>query len=122
MDPREFGAAGLARAIRARDFTVTEVVESHIDLVEDVNPGLNAVVTTMFDPARAQAGAADDQIDREGTDSLPPLFGVPVTVKDCWPVEGVRFTSGSWHHRDDVAGRDAITVTRLKDAGAIILG
>ena len=82
MDPREFGAAGVARSIRARDFTVTDVVDCHIELIERVNPGLNAVATTMFDAARAQAGAADDRIESTGTDSLPPLFGVPVTVKD----------------------------------------
>lgn len=122
MDPREFGAAALAGAIRARDFTVADVVESHINLIEEVNPALNAVVTTMFDSARREAVEADELLESEGTDGLPPLFGVPVTVKDCWPVEGVRFTSGSWYHRDDVASRDALAVTRLRDAGAIILG
>ena len=122
MDPREFGAAGLARAIRGGEFTVTEVVESHIELIEEVNPGLNAVVTTMFESARDQAATADEHVGSKGPDGLPPLFGVPVTVKDCWPVKGVRFTSGSWFHRNDVAGRDALAVTRLRDAGAIILG
>ena len=65
MDPREFGAAGLARAIRGGEFTVTEVVESHIDLIEEVNPGLNAVVTTMFESAIIASSALTSSLDAE---------------------------------------------------------
>ena len=121
-DPLTTSATGLARLIRDREITVAGVVDAHIGRIEEVNPALNAVVTPMFDQARTQAKAADEQIEADGTDRLPPLFGVPVTVKDCWPVEGVRFTAGSWFMRDNVAGTDAEIVTRLKDAGAIILG
>lgn len=83
---------------------------------------LNAVVTPMFGSARKQAKEADRRIEADGTGTLPRLFGVPVTVKDCWAVKGERYTGGSWFHRDDVAGRDAVVVQRLRAAGAIILG
>jgi fatty acid amide hydrolase 2 len=115
-------ATGLAAAIRTREVTVTDVVDRHIGRIEIVNPAINAVVTPMFGQAREQARAADERIEKEGTDDLPPLFGVPITVKDCWAVEGVRCTGGSWFHRDDVADHDAVVVQRLKGAGAIILG
>jgi len=97
-------------------------VEASIIRIEEVNPRLNAVVTPTFESARDQAVAADRRIADEGTDGLPPLFGVPITIKDCFPLDGVRFTAGSWFHRDDVAGHDAPAVTRLKEAGAIIVG
>ncbi|MBK8295071.1 MAG: hypothetical protein IPK93_09980 [Solirubrobacterales bacterium] len=99
-----------------------EIVDSHIARIEEVNPALNALVTPMFDQARQQAKAADQRIATQGSNDLPPLFGVPVTVKDCWPVAGVRFTAGSWFMRDNVADSDAEIVKRLKVAGAIILG
>jgi Asp-tRNA(Asn)/Glu-tRNA(Gln) amidotransferase A subunit family amidase len=116
------GAAELARQIRARELSVVEVIDAHIERIEAVNPLINAIVTPMFEAAREAAAAADRRIATRGTDDLPPLFGVPVTVKDCWPVAGVRFTAGSWYHRHDVADRDAEVVRRLRDAGAIILG
>ena len=122
MDPLTLGAAELAGAIRSRELTVSEVVGAHIARIEAVNPAINAVVTPMFTAAREEAVAADRRIAAEGVDGLPPLFGVPVTVKDCWAVAGVRFTGGSWFRRDDVAGTDAVIVGRLRAAGAIILG
>jgi len=122
IDPLSTGAAGLARAIEKQEVKVVDVVAAHIDRIEAVNPRLNAVVTPMFDRALEQAKTADERIDSHGSSDLPPLFGVPVTVKDCWPVEGVRFTAGSWFMRDNVADTDAEIVKRLRDAGAIILG
>ncbi|MBN8867201.1 MAG: amidase [Solirubrobacterales bacterium] len=97
-------------------------MEAHIARIGAVNPRLNAVVTTTFESARAEAAAADRRLAEAGTDGLPPLFGVPITIKDCFPVAGARFTAGSWFHRDDVADRDAPAVARLREAGAIVLG
>lgn len=118
----EKGAAGIARQIRAGQVTPSEAVEAAIGRIEQVNPKLNAVVTTTFDSARREAAEADRRIAEQGTEDLPPLFGVPITIKDCFPVEEARFTAGSWFHRDDVADHDAPAVTRLREAGAIILG
>lgn len=116
------GAAEIAEAIRAGELTPSQAVEACISRIDEVNPRLNAVVTPVFDQAREEAAAADHRIAEEGTDGLPPLFGVPITVKDCYPVDGIRFTAGSWFHRDDVASSDATAVARLREAGAIILG
>lgn len=118
----QMGAAQIAAAIRAGELTSAEAVEASIARIEEVNPRLNAVVTPTFESAREAAAAADRQIAAQGTDGLPPLFGVPVTIKDCYPVDGVRFTAGSWFHRDEVADGDAVAVERLRNAGAIILG
>jgi Asp-tRNA(Asn)/Glu-tRNA(Gln) amidotransferase A subunit family amidase len=118
----DLGAAETARRIRAGELRPSEAVEASIARIEAVNPGLNAVVTPTFGAAREEAAAADRRIDGQGREGLPPLFGVPITIKDCFPVKDVRFTGGSWFHRDDVAGEDAPAVRRLREAGAIVLG
>ncbi|MAU11654.1 MAG: hypothetical protein CL607_17650 [Anaerolineaceae bacterium] len=115
-------ATELARLIRNRTVSPTDVVETHIRRIEQVNPSINAVITTLFDDARQTAQAYTEQIASQSTNDLPPLFGVPVTIKDCWAVAGARFTGGSLHHRDDIATHDAEAVQRLRGAGAIILG
>ncbi len=118
----EIGAAETARRIRSGELTATDAVESAVATIESVNGRLNAVVTPLFDEARQEAREADELIATRGSENLPPLFGVPITIKDCFPVAGARFTAGSWFHRDDVAATDAVAVTRLRDAGAIVLG
>jgi Asp-tRNA(Asn)/Glu-tRNA(Gln) amidotransferase A subunit family amidase len=118
----EAGAAEIARRIRAGELTPSEAVEGAIARIETVNPDLNAVVTPTFETARAEAAEADRRITESVASDLPPLFGVPITIKDCFPLEGVRFTAGSWFHRDDVADQDAPAVARLREAGAIVVG
>ncbi|GAB4509259.1 MAG: hypothetical protein OHK0046_03940 [Anaerolineae bacterium] len=114
--------AELAQRIKAGQVSPVTVVEAHIRRIEEVNPKLNAVITPMFEQARAEAQAAAQRIAENGTEGLPPLFGVPVTIKDALPVAGVRFTAGSWYMRDHVAEVDAAVVRKLREAGAIILG
>lgn len=118
----QMSAADLARKIRAKELTPVEVVEAHIQRIEAVNPRLNAVITPLFQTARVEAAKAQAHIETHGTENLPPLFGVPMTVKDCWPVKDVRFTGGSWYMRDNIATTDAEAVRLLREAGAIILG
>lgn len=114
--------ADIAAAIRAREITPVDVIDAHIERIMQVNPRINALVTPMYKQARKEAEAATRYIEQYGTDDLPPLFGVPITIKDSLPVEGVRFTAGSWYLRDNIAERNAPVVQRLLDAGAIILG
>lgn len=118
----EIGAAETARRIRSGEITATQAVDAAISRIEAVNGRLNAVVTPLFEQARDEAREADELIAKRGPESLPTLFGVPITIKDCFPVAGARFTAGSWFHRDDVADTDAVAVTRLREAGAIVLG
>ncbi len=114
-------AVELVRRIKAREVTPLEAVDAHIDRIEAVNPAINAVVTPMFEMAREAARRATEQL-AHNRETLPPLFGLPVTVKDALAVEGVRFTAGATVYRDRVAGEDAEAVRRFKAAGAIILG
>lgn len=113
----------LARAIRSGETSAREVLEAHIEVLERRNPELNALVATRLDEARAEADAADARVAAAGDDEeLPPLLGVPVTIKESFALAGMPHTSGSVHRRDVIAERSATVVQRLIDAGAIPLG
>jgi len=122
MSPLTASATELARRIRARETTSVDVVEAHIEQVERVNPTLNAVVQDRFDAARADAAAADARLTADGPDDLPPLHGVPCTIKECFALEGMRQCAGLASQKDHVPADQASTVVRLRAAGAIPLG
>ncbi len=122
-DLRLQSARQLAGAIRNAQLSAREVVEAHIRHIEAVNPGLNALVFDRFDRARAEADAADARIASTGDrDSLPPLLGVPCTIKENFEFEGTPQASGLVARRHIVNERDAPTVARIRAAGAIPLG
>ncbi len=114
-------AIGLAAAIRARAVSPLEVVDAHIARIEAVNPAIRAVVEDRFDLARREAREAGERLAR-GADDLPPLFGVPFTVKEFIAVEGMPHTGGLVRRRGKRATTDATVVRRLRAAGAIVLG
>src|SRR3954452_23877758 len=74
-------ATDLARAIRERELTAREVVEAHIEQARRENPRVNALVAERFDEALSEADAADDRVS-SGDPDLPPLLGVPCTIKE----------------------------------------
>jgi amidase len=100
--------------------TVTQVVKAFVDRIERTNPTINAIVTFIPEKALAAAAEADRRLARGG--SVRSLEGVPFTVKDVIPTEGVRSTYGSLIFRDLVPDEDAISVERLKAHGAILVG
>ena len=112
-------ATELALSIRSKKLSPVEVVEAHLQRIETVNPKLNAIVVRV-DDAMDRAREAEQAVVRGET--LGPLHGVPVTVKDCVDTVGLRTTRGSLLFRDRVPEADATVVTRLKDAGAIMVG
>jgi len=125
----EHSALSLARAIRARELTATEVVDAHIALHERFAPMINAIAADRFEAARVEARAADEQIAAAGEQiaagegsELPPLLGVPFTVKETIAVRGMPLTGGVPARRDERASESAPAVQRLIDAGAIPLG
>src|SRR5688572_30321209 len=114
-------ATRLARLIRDRDVTSREVVEAHIGQVERVNPRLNAVVKDRFLEARAEADQAD-ALTKDASRPLPPLHGVPCTIKECFALTGMPNSSGLVARKGVVAATDATAVARLRAAGGIPLG
>lgn len=110
----------LAAAIRAGTTTAVEVVEAHIAVLERITD-THALAVERFELARAEAAAADERV-RSGERDLPPLLGVPATVKEMFAVEGMPNTGGYPHRRRYRAPADATVVARLRAAGAIVLG
>ena len=119
-DFTRLGISDVVGLIRAGRLSPVELVQSCLDYIESLNPGLNAYLTVMTDSALAAAKAAEQAVG--AGDALGPLHGVPVALKDNCEVAGVRLTGGTPFLRDNVATADAEVVSRLRQAGAIILG
>jgi amidase len=116
----QMGATELAAIIRSGQASSRDVVEAHLRRIEAVNPRVNAVVVTLADRALEAARLADDAM-RHGAE-LPPLHGVPFTVKENIDVAGTPTTQGLEALANATPARDAPVVERLKDAGAIPIG
>jgi amidase len=113
-------ARTLARRIRAREISAVEVLHAHVARIGRVNPAVNAIVTTTFELAEADARRIDERLAR-GEDP-GPLAGLPVAHKDLVQTRGVRTTFGSPLFADFVPDFDAAIVERLKAAGAVTVG
>lgn len=114
----------MAHQIRARKISPVELVEAHLQRIEQLNPKLNAYATVNAQGARAEARKADAALanSRVASDSLGALHGVPISIKSSIDVEGLPSECGSRLRRGIVAPADATLVARLRAAGAIILG
>ena len=120
MDDNELcytGAGKLARMIRARRVSATEVMRAFIARIERLNPKVNAIVTFLPEQALKRAKA----LDRKGA-AAGPLAGLPIAHKDIVPTKGIRTTFGSPIYSDYVPGEDHVIVERLRAAGAILVG
>lgn len=119
-------ALELAAAIRERRTTSRAVVDAHVELAQRVNPTLNAIVVERFAEARRDADLADARIaaaHAAGTvDALPPLLGVPCTLKENFEFVGTPQASGLVSRQHIINTSNAPTVQALLDAGAIPLG
>jgi Asp-tRNA(Asn)/Glu-tRNA(Gln) amidotransferase A subunit family amidase len=109
-----------AEEIRTGRTTSVEVVTGALEGIHATQPLLNAFTVVLDQQALAEAKAADTLVRRGGP--LPPLHGVPVSVKDHIWLAGAPATNGSVALRDFVPGQDAVPVSRLKAAGAIVVG
>jgi fatty acid amide hydrolase 2 len=112
----------LARRIRQGEASSAEVVERHIEQIERVNPRLNAVVRNRFEEARVEAKHADARVRAGNGAELPPLLGVPCTIKESISLSGMPNSSGMVSRAHLTASQDATVVERLRSAGAIPLG
>ena len=113
-------ATTLAALITRGDISSVEAVEAYIERIERVNPSLNAVVVKRYEAARAEAQAADERIKQGG--DLPPLHGVPITIKESLDLAGTPSTFGLPSRASILATHDDPYVARIRGAGAIILG
>ena len=113
-------ADDLARAYRAGYCSPVDAVEASLAQIHAVDGAVNSMVTVTAEAAREQAVEAERRL-RSGED-LPPLFGIPVTVKDLTDTAGVRTTYGARSFENHIPVKDALAWERLKAAGVILIG
>jgi Asp-tRNA(Asn)/Glu-tRNA(Gln) amidotransferase A subunit family amidase len=113
-------AVSMAEQIRRKELSPVELVEAHLQRIEQLNPSLNAFVEVDAAGARRQARAAESAV-RQGS-ALGPLHGVPLSIKSSIDVRGMRRESGTKLREGHIAENDAPLVARLRQAGAIVLG
>ncbi|MEU6864224.1 amidase [Streptomyces sp. NPDC046876] len=112
-------AEELAAALRAREVTSAELTDAAITRIERHDKAVNAICVPDFDRARDAARDADRALARG---EHRPLLGIPVTVKESYDMAGLPTTWGMPQHRDHMPAEDAVQVSRLKAAGAVVLG
>lgn len=116
-------ASDLAAAIRTGETTARAAVEAHVALLRRANPTLNAVVADRYDAALADADAADARVAAAGDPAgLPPLLGVPCTIKESIALAGMPNSTGLVARAGFRSPATAPAAQRLLDAGAIPLG
>ncbi len=113
-------AVDLARLVRRRELSPIEIVEACLTVIEDRNSTVNAFCTVAVDAALEAARKSEEQLTTD--QPIGPLHGVPVAIKDVTPTAGIRTTYGSRLFAEHVPDQDALVVTRLKSAGAIVIG
>ncbi|HEX8149372.1 MAG TPA: amidase [Pyrinomonadaceae bacterium] len=112
-------ATALAQAIRDRRVSSQEVLEAYFRRIEEVNPRVNALVQ-LSDDARGRAAAADASL--AAGKIIGPLHGVPVTVKDSFETAGMVSAAGTRGRASLRTKSEATAVSRLREAGAVIVG
>jgi Asp-tRNA(Asn)/Glu-tRNA(Gln) amidotransferase A subunit family amidase len=110
-------AARQLELLRSGEISALELTEAHIRQIERLNPVLNAIVDFDAERVRRQARVLD-----ESTSAIGPLHGLPVTIKSSISTAGYLCEIGSTINRGNRPKEDAPVVSRLRDAGAVILG
>lgn len=113
-------ASELAQQIRNKTISPVELVNAHLQRIDELNPKINAFVRVDAERALDQARAAESAVLRD--EELGPLHGIPISIKSAISVAGMPFEAGTKLRSGVIAETDAPLVTRLRKAGAIILG
>ena len=119
-EPCDLPAVEARRLIGIKQLAPSELLASCIARIEAVDHAVNAMVARDFDRARASARTADDAVARG--DTLGPLHGLPIGIKDLQETEGLVTSHGSPIFRDFIPTADEGIVARAKQAGAIVIG
>jgi Asp-tRNA(Asn)/Glu-tRNA(Gln) amidotransferase A subunit family amidase len=119
-EPCDLAATAARQLIGTRKLSPVELMQSCIARIEAIDPAVNAMVARDFDAALAAARTAEQAVLRG--DSLPPMHGLPVGIKDLDEAAGLPTTWGSLQFRNHVSTQDDGMVARVRQGGAIVLG
>ncbi len=120
LDLTYLSAVELRALFERGELSPVEVVEATLRQIELFDSSLNAFVTVTADSALQQARIAESAFG--AGEAVPPLAGIPYSLKDLTPTKGVRTTRGSLLYQDWIPDEDAPVASRLKHAGGILLG
>ena len=123
MDKKELPfltATQLSKLIESKEVSPVEATEAYLDRIQEVDPKLNSYITITGEQALEAARQAEQEIATGMYRG--PLHGVPVAVKDQFNTAGILTTGGSTILKDNVPTEDATVITKLKQAGAVLLG
>ena len=112
-------AIELSDALAQRKVSAVELAEHAIAHIERHDAKINAICVRDFERALASARMADAAL---GRGENKPLLGIPMTVKESFNVAGLPTTWGIPAQRDFRPKEDALAITRVNDAGAVVLG
>ena len=118
LDVTRETACALANSLRSGTRRVRDVVEAHLDRIVARDSVLSAFITVNEHGARADA----DRLDKVPPEQRGVLHGLPIAIKDLADTNGIRTTYGSALFADHVPASDDLVVSRLRNAGAVILG
>ena len=105
---------------KKKELSPVEVLEAVFERLEELEPMLNAFITTLPEEAREQAKKAEDLFSKG--EPTGKLTGIPVSVKDIFMTAGIRTTMGSRIMKDHVPDYNAYVYTALKSSGAVVFG
>jgi len=113
-------ATDLARMLREREVSAREVLDAHLGRIDLWNPVVNAIVTRTTELALGRAADLDEAL--APGEEPGPLHGLPIAHKDLVDTAGIRTTYGSPIFAENVPVQDEPFVTRLRDAGSVLVG
>src|SRR2546423_14111700 len=119
-DYRYSSIAEVSGAVRQSRVTSVAVVQACLQKTQELQPTLDAFITVLADEALEDAKRADQEI--KAGNWKGPLHGIPVGIKDFFDTAGVKTTAATARVQNRLPNKDAGVVTRVRDAGAIIIG
>jgi len=125
MNPTDLAlmsAVEQARLVRSQGVTPLDLVQVYLDRIQQLDGQLGSYVVVAAEQAIADAQAKTDQLLTTPAEELPPLFGVPISIKDLNPVAGLPCAYGVRWSKGRMATTDDGVVQRIKAAGCVILG
>ena len=113
-------ASSTAAEIRSKGVSSVEVVQAYLNRIDRLDSTLKAYITVCREEALASASRLDSDLGKG--QNLGPLAGVPVAVKDQYQTAGILTTNGSKVYQDFIPTQDSTVVSRIKQAGGVLLG
>ena len=120
MVPDYLTIAEAARLIEKKELSPVELTESRLARIDKLDGRLHSFIRVLPDAARAAARAAEAEIAAGRYKG--PLHGIPIGLKDIYETKGIPTTGHSKVMQDHVPVEDAVSVAKLKDAGAVVMG